>query len=73
MDIMDKKARVNLVHVTGLGRTKDFVTAKIIDKLFNSKTFGDIINNATESRQQLLSLGLKDVQFEIDTAKGKFY
>lgn len=71
MDIMDKEAKVNLVHVTGLGRTNDVVVAKIVEKVFSSKKFSDIIQTAGDSRQQLLSLGLKDVEFEIDTAKGK--
>ena len=68
--MMNKKARVNLVYVNGLSRTQDLVTAKIIEKVFYSRTFGDIINNASESKQQLLLLGLKDVNFEIDVAKG---
>ena len=70
MDVMEKRAEVNLVHVTGLGRTKDLVVAKIIEKVFGSKTFGDIVNTAGEARQQLKSLGLSDVNLEIDTAKG---
>lgn len=69
---MEQKARINLVHVKGLGRTKDLVTAKICEKIFNSKTIADIVSNATESRKQLLSLGLKEVDFELDTAKGNF-
>ena len=67
---MEKRAEVNLVHVTGLGRTKDLVVAKIIEKVFGSKTFGDIVKTATDARHQLKSIGLKEVQFEIDTAKG---
>ena len=70
MDIMDKRAEVNLVRVTGLGRTKDLVVAKIIEKVFGSKTFGDIVNTAGDARHQLKSLGLRSVDFEIDTAKG---
>lgn len=68
---MDEKARVNLVHITGLGRTNDLVTAKIVEKVFSSSTVADIVNNASKSREQLLSLGLRSVDFEIDTAKGK--
>lgn len=71
MDIMEKEAKVNLVHVTGLGRTKDLVVAKIVEKVFTSKKFVDIIETAGSARHQLLSLGLKDVEFEIDTAKGR--
>lgn len=68
---MDQKAKINLVHVTGLGRTKDLVAAKIIEKVFNSTKFSEIVQNATESRKQLLSLGLRSVDFELDTSKGK--
>jgi len=65
-----QKARVNLVNVDGLGRTKDYVTAKIIERVFKSTNVHQLIQNATISREQLLLLGLKNVNFEIDTAKG---
>ncbi|XP_076336491.1 sorting and assembly machinery component 50 homolog A isoform X2 [Tachypleus tridentatus] len=69
---LDKiKARVDKVHVDGVGRTKDDILAKAVKGLFQAHNFEEVLLTAQDVKQQLEILGaFKHIGIYIDTSKG---
>lgn len=64
-------ARVDVVTVDGLRRTKDDIVASVVKDLFNANNFEEIIKKAHGVRQKLLKLGcFKSIAIHIDTSSG---
>ncbi|GAB6019430.1 hypothetical protein CHUAL_001011 [Chamberlinius hualienensis] len=68
----DIKAKVDRVHIDGLGRTKDDFIIATVKELFNAQDFKQVILGVNEVRNRLESLGIfKNVNILIDTSKGQ--
>ncbi|CAH1399633.1 unnamed protein product [Nezara viridula] len=64
-------ARVDVVTVDGLRRTKDDIVANTVKDLFGATNFEEIIKTAHGVRQKLLQLGcFKSIAIHIDTSSG---
>ncbi|XP_063851106.1 sorting and assembly machinery component 50 homolog isoform X5 [Scylla paramamosain] len=71
MDLQALKARVQRVHVDGLGRTKDDIVINTVRDVFAAQDFQTVIMKIHEARTRLSNLGcFKDVGVFIDTYKG---
>lgn len=71
MDLQALKARVQRVHVDGLGRTKDDIVINTVRDVFAAQDFQSVIMKIHEARTRLSNLGcFKDVGVFIDTYKG---
>uniref|UniRef100_A0A8C5DQ03 Sorting and assembly machinery component 50 homolog A n=1 Tax=Gouania willdenowi TaxID=441366 RepID=A0A8C5DQ03_GOUWI len=62
----------NMLHIDGLGRTKeDLLTYEIAD-VFRAKSLIDVMKKSHEARQKLLRLGIfRKVEVLIDTSRGE--
>ncbi|XP_063851103.1 sorting and assembly machinery component 50 homolog A-like isoform X2 [Scylla paramamosain] len=71
MKLKKIKARVQRVHVDGLGRTKDDIVINTVRDVFAAQDFQTVIMKIHEARTRLSNLGcFKDVGVFIDTYKG---
>ncbi|XP_041970829.1 sorting and assembly machinery component 50 homolog [Aricia agestis] len=65
------RARVDKVHVDGLGRTKDDIIKATVDDLFQATDFEDVIMRAHKVRRALDSMGcFKEIGVFIDVSNG---
>lgn len=65
------KARVDLVHIEGLQRTKDDFVTGALDDMFKVSTFQDLLEKSIEARLKLEKLGcFNNVAIVIDTSSG---
>ncbi|KAK3920234.1 Sorting and assembly machinery component 50-like protein [Frankliniella fusca] len=66
------RARVDKVNIEGLGRTKDDIIIESIQPLFSAGDFIEVLKQAHEIRERLVSLGcFNNVRIYIDTSSGK--
>ncbi|KAL4712167.1 hypothetical protein ACJJTC_011028 [Scirpophaga incertulas] len=65
------RARVDRVHVDGLGRTKDDIIKSTVEDLFQATDFEDVIVRAHKVRRALDSMGcFRDIGVVIDVSTG---
>ncbi|GBP57358.1 Sorting and assembly machinery component 50 homolog [Eumeta japonica] len=65
------KARVDRIHVEGLGRTRDDVVRLTVDELFDATDFEDVIVRTHKVRNKLESMGcFRDIGVLIDVSSG---
>jgi len=65
------RARVDKIHVDGLGRTKEDIIARSLEDLFTAEDFQQVVLKAHEARVRLESLGcFKRIGIFIDTSTG---
>lgn len=63
------QAKVEKVHIEGLGRTKDDLVANSVRDLFKAGDFEQVVQKAQEVRSKLEGLGcFKSVDITIDTS-----
>jgi len=68
-DLTSIKAKVDKVHVDGLGRTKDDLIVSSVKELFKAGNFEQVVQHAQEVRSKLEGLGcFKSVDIMIDTS-----
>jgi len=68
-DLSSIKAKVEKVHIEGLGRTKDDLVANSVRDLFKAGDFEQVVQKAQEVRSKLEGLGcFKSVDITIDTS-----
>jgi len=71
VDLHGLKARVQRVHVDGLGRTKDDIVINTVSDVFEASDFQSVILKIHEARSRLEKLGcFKNVGVFIDTYRG---
>lgn len=64
-------ARVDAIHINGLGRTKDDVIQSTVQELFKAHDFQDVILKAHNVRTKLDTLGcFRNIVVYIDTSSG---
>ncbi|KAL0099298.1 hypothetical protein PUN28_020102 [Cardiocondyla obscurior] len=65
------QARVDKIHVDGLGRTKDDIITSQVKDLFKARNFEDVIIYADKVKERLQELEcFRNVRVFIDTSKG---
>ncbi|GLH12382.1 hypothetical protein R5R35_011696 [Gryllus longicercus] len=65
------RARVDKIHVDGLGRTKDDIIIETVRELFKAQDFQDVIVGAHTVRSRLEALGcFRNIGVFIDTSSG---
>lgn len=65
------KARVDRIHINGLGRTKDDIVQDAVKDLFAAEDFQEVLLKAHKVRTKLDSLGcFRNIAVYIDTSKG---
>lgn len=65
------QARVDRIHVNGLGRTKNDIVEDAVKDLFSARDFQDVLLKAHKVRTKLDSLGcFRNIAVYIDTSKG---
>ncbi|XP_017772030.1 PREDICTED: sorting and assembly machinery component 50 homolog B [Nicrophorus vespilloides] len=64
-------ARVDKIHVEGLGRTKNDIVEDALKDIFTANTFQEVLHKTHTARQKLNSLSLfRNVSVHIDVSKG---
>ena len=67
-----KQAKVDRIHIDGLGRTRDDIVTRQMKDVFTAKTFKEVIQRTGEAKVRLEGLGVfKSVGVFIDTSKGE--
>ena len=65
------QARIDKVHVDGVGRTKDDLVQATVQPMFEAATLEDVITRTHEARTRLEQLGcFRSVGVLIDTSRG---
>ena len=65
------QARIDKVHVDGVGRTKDDLVQATVQPMFEAATLEDVITRTHEARTRLEQLGcFRSVGVFIDTSRG---
>ncbi|XP_033106136.1 sorting and assembly machinery component 50 homolog B-like isoform X2 [Anneissia japonica] len=71
MGTVHAKCKVQKVHITGLGRTKNDLVIPQVQDVLKSENFKDVIQRSAEAKLRLEALGIfSSVGVLVDTAKG---
>lgn len=71
LDLQAIKARVDKIHIDGLGRTKDDIIKSQVSELFKAHDFQEVIVRAHKVRGKLEALGcFKNIGIFIDISEG---
>lgn len=71
-DLSRLEARVDKVHISGLGRTHDDYVRRAVKNMFDAQTLEEVVQATMETKANLSELGIfKGTSVIIDTSKGE--